>query len=102
MIAGASDGGLGTGCMFIRRRVLEDARLRLAPDYNGIPCVFRATYNADDSIAYSDDLHFCLRARRLGSGADRIYTVVSQATDLAGNTATATATCAVPHDRSKK
>lgn len=59
-------GGLGTGCMLIKRRILEDAGLRLAPDRDGIPCLFRTTYNDDDSVAYSDDLDFCLRARRAG------------------------------------
>jgi len=59
-------GGLGTGCMLIRRHVLEDKRLRLADDHEGIPCIFRTTYQVDDSVAYSDDLDFCLRARKAG------------------------------------
>jgi hypothetical protein len=37
-----------------------------------------------------------LRARRLGSGTGRIYTLNATATDLAGNTVTATAECVVP------
>jgi hypothetical protein len=41
-----------------------------------------------------------LRARRLGSGTGRIYTLNATATDLAGNTVTSTATCSVPHNRS--
>ncbi|HKV64044.1 MAG TPA: hypothetical protein VJO16_19210 [Candidatus Acidoferrum sp.] len=40
-----------------------------------------------------------LRAARLGSGTGRTYTLQATATDLAGNTATATATCSVPHNR---
>jgi hypothetical protein len=40
-----------------------------------------------------------LRADRLGNGNDRIYTVTATGSDVAGNTGTATATCAVPHDR---
>lgn len=59
-------GGLGTGCMFIRRRVLMDKRLRRAPERDGIPCIFRTTYHEDDSVEYSDDLDFCLRARQAG------------------------------------
>ncbi|PYU52746.1 MAG: hypothetical protein DMG48_05580 [Acidobacteria bacterium] len=41
-----------------------------------------------------------LRARRLGSGTGRIYTLNATATDLAGNTVTSTATCSVPRDGS--
>jgi len=41
-----------------------------------------------------------LRARRLGSGTGRIYTLNATATDLAGNTITSTATCSVPRDAS--
>lgn len=41
-----------------------------------------------------------LRADRLGSGTGRVYTLNATATDLAGNVATATATCSVPHDMS--
>jgi len=39
-----------------------------------------------------------LEADRLGSGAGRIYTLTATAADLAGNVATSTATCTVPHD----
>jgi enamine deaminase RidA (YjgF/YER057c/UK114 family) len=42
-----------------------------------------------------------LRATRLGSGNGRVYTIVSVASDVAGNTTTDTATCTVPHDRGK-
>lgn len=40
-----------------------------------------------------------LRAERLGTGTDRIYTVTATAIDWIGNTATAVATCTVPHDQ---
>jgi len=40
-----------------------------------------------------------LRADRLGSGNGRIYTLNGTAGDLAGNTATTTVTCTVPHDQ---
>ena len=40
-----------------------------------------------------------LRAERLGTLGDRIYTLTATAKDLAGNTATAKATCTVPHDQ---
>jgi hypothetical protein len=41
-----------------------------------------------------------VRANRRGSGEGRIYTIAAEATDLAGNTATAASTCLVPHDQS--
>jgi hypothetical protein len=43
-----------------------------------------------------------VRASRLGSGDGRIYTITAQASDLAGNTATAVSACLVPHDQSGK
>ncbi len=42
-----------------------------------------------------------LQADRLGTGNGRVYTVNASATDMAGNTASATATCTVPHDQGK-
>ena len=42
-----------------------------------------------------------LRAARLGNDNDRIYTLHATATDLAGVTTSATATCMVPHDQGK-
>jgi hypothetical protein len=42
-----------------------------------------------------------LRADRDGNGNGRIYTLTATAADLAGNPATATATCTVPHDQGK-
>ncbi|MFW6198846.1 MAG: choice-of-anchor X domain-containing protein, partial [Acidobacteriota bacterium] len=50
----------------------------------------------------SDDRTFLLRAERSGLGSDRVYTVTYRARDAAGNTATASATVIVPHDRSGK
>jgi len=43
-----------------------------------------------------------LRAERLGSGNGRIYTINATAMDNAGNSASATATCTVPHDQGSK
>jgi len=42
-----------------------------------------------------------VRAQRLGSGNGRVYTIEASARDAAGNSSTATATCAVPHDKGK-
>jgi hypothetical protein len=43
-----------------------------------------------------------LQADRLGKGTGRVYTLTATAGDLAGNTATVTATCTVPHDQGKE
>ncbi len=43
-----------------------------------------------------------LQAERSGSGRGRVYTLSATATDNAGNVATATATCIVPHDQGAK
>jgi hypothetical protein len=40
-----------------------------------------------------------LQADRLGTGTGRVYTLNATASDLAGNTATMTSTCTVPHDQ---
>ena len=42
-----------------------------------------------------------LRADRLGNGTGRLYTLAATASDLAGNIATVTAICTVPHDQGK-
>jgi len=42
-----------------------------------------------------------LQSDRLGNGTGRVYTLTATANDLAGNTATTTATCTVPHDQGK-
>jgi len=42
-----------------------------------------------------------LRAQRLGTGTGRVYTIAANATDIAGNTASQTADCLVPHDEAK-
>jgi len=42
-----------------------------------------------------------LQADRLGTGTGRVYTLTATAADLAGNLATATATCTVPHDQGR-
>lgn len=47
------------------------------------------------------DTEFQLRAERLGTGTDRVYTIVYEAADASGNSATAEATVTVPHDLGK-
>ncbi len=58
--------------------------------------------NTVDDIVIIDDLHVELRAERSGQGSGRIYTLTYQATDACGNnSATASATVTVPHDKGK-
>ena len=68
-------------------------------------CVLTVSSNepggsADYSIV--DAHHLQLRAKRLGSGSGRIYTITARCTDMAGNFSTATTTVTVPHDMSGK
>lgn len=58
--------GLGTGCMIIERKVLEDARLRLGPDEEGVPAIFRTKRSLAGKCEGTDDLDFCYRATELG------------------------------------
>jgi len=58
-------GGAGTGAMMISRRVLEDPRLRLGPDIDGIPALFRTVRKPTGECETTDDLDFCRRARAL-------------------------------------
>jgi hypothetical protein len=65
---------LAGGCSFVRVSALDG----------------HGTHNLDDSGVQTD---------RLGTGTDRVYTLTAAAKDLAGNVATATSTCIVPHDQ---
>jgi hypothetical protein len=49
-----------------------------------------------------DAHHVKLRAERLGTGNDRIYTINISCTDLSGNSSSQTVTVSVPHDQGKK
>ena len=51
---------------------------------------------APDVVITGGDLK--VRAERSGKGAGRVYAITATAADVAGNIATATATCTVPHD----
>lgn len=55
--------------------------------------------NTIDDIVIIDDFTFELRAERAGSGSGRIYTITYQATDASGNSAQASATVTVRHNR---
>lgn len=47
------------------------------------------------------DVAFKVRSERAGGGSGRVYTVTYTATDIGGNSTTATATVTVPHDQRK-
>lgn len=55
--------------------------------------------NTVDDIVIVDDFTFELRAERGGNGSGRTYTITYQATDASGNTAQASATVTVKHNR---
>ena len=52
-----------------------------------------------DNEIGTEDYEFQLRAERAGKGDGRIYTITYTVTDASGNSANASATVAVPHDR---
>jgi hypothetical protein len=51
-------------------------------------------------IVIVDDTHFQLRSERVGGGDSRVYTITYTASDLAGNSTTASVEVRVPHDQS--
>lgn len=53
----------------------------------------------DIAVAGLNPMTIALRAERSGRGPGRIYSVKAMATDLAGNTTTATSSCTVPRNR---
>ena len=57
--------------------------------------------NTEPDWIIVDPHHLKLRAERDGTGNDRIYTITYTVTDAAGNSATASTTVTVPHDKSK-
>jgi hypothetical protein len=71
----------------------------IAPDSFSISVVSNEPVAAGDIVIHGGIVQ--VRAERLGNGTGRVYTVTSQVSDLAGNTAKATATCTVPHDQGK-
>jgi len=57
----------GTGFISIRREVLEDPRMHVAPpDADGVPSIFTMTQLPNGRIIEWEDVDFTLRAHRLG------------------------------------
>lgn len=52
-----------------------------------------------DDIEINSDGTLSLRAERSGKGSGRVYTIIYQATDAAGNSASAAGTVSVPHNK---
>jgi hypothetical protein len=69
---------VGTAMMIIKRRVLEDMRMRLSPEYTAFdgldsrlgggdpPAVFREVRKPNGAMNMTEDCDFCLRAKKLG------------------------------------
>ena len=55
--------------------------------------------NTTNDIVIINDTTFKLRAERSGTGQGRIYTITYRATDASGNSAEATITITVPHNK---
>lgn len=66
---------------------------------NSEPVAGRPGVSIAGASVGTDDDRVSLRAERWGYGRGRIYTLTYSATDHAGNTAAATASVTVPHDR---
>jgi hypothetical protein len=86
------------------KRLTRIAAVGATDDVSGTaPGSLSIKVNSNEPLAPSDisiaDNIVRVSADRLGSGNGRIYTVIVQAADMAGNTTTATGTCSVPHDQ---
>lgn len=58
---------VGTGCISVKRKVLEDPHMRVGPDdEDGTPALYRMLYTATGRITEWEDIDFTLRASRLG------------------------------------
>lgn len=57
---------IGTGAMIIRRKVLEDPRMRHTENGDGPPPIFQTLRYPSGKCRWTDDLDFCKRARALG------------------------------------
>jgi uncharacterized repeat protein (TIGR03803 family) len=79
----------------------SDAPSGLAPGFKVTGASNQPVPREDIVITPSGSGEFTvqLRAARAGNLSNRVYTITADATDLAGNRATITSTCTVPHDQ---
>jgi hypothetical protein len=76
---------VGTGCMVIKRKVLEDSRMRLPGEYrdqkgkkqhlgkDDAPPIFRFRRKPNGAPLSGEDVDFCLRAKKLGYSVTADY-----------------------------
>jgi hypothetical protein len=86
------------------KRMTQIAAVSAADTGSGVtPGALSINVTSNEPVAPADisvvDNIVKVSADRLGSGNGRIYTVIVQGADVAGNTTTATGTCIVPHDQ---
>jgi hypothetical protein len=77
----------------------EDNLSGIAADSLSIKVVSNEPVSTSDIITQDGIVQ--VRALRLGNGTGRVYSITTQVSDNAGNTASATATCTVPHDQGR-
>jgi hypothetical protein len=78
--------------------VATDSGSGVAPDSLLVEGVSNEPLMASDIVIHGGEVS--VRASRSGKLEGRSYTIAARATDLAGNVATASGVCVVPHDRS--
>jgi hypothetical protein len=79
--------GCGTGFISIARQVLLDPRMRVGPDVDGVPALFKFEYDAVGGITEWEDVDFTLRADALG------YSVVADFSAHCGHKKTINLDC---------
>lgn len=79
--------GCGTGFISVARHVLLDPRMRVGPDVDGVPALFKFEYDAVGGITEWEDVDFTLRASKLG------YSVVADFSAHCGHKKTINLDC---------
>lgn len=59
-------GAAGTGAMLISRKVFTDPKMRLGPDEDGVPQLFKLQYSPAGKLIATEDMDFCRRLRANG------------------------------------
>ncbi|HEX5109386.1 MAG TPA: tannase/feruloyl esterase family alpha/beta hydrolase [Vicinamibacterales bacterium] len=86
--------------------LVQVASITASDAWSGVaPATMRIRASSDEATADGDIVitggKVALRARRSGSQDGRTYTIDATVDDVAGNRATASSTCTVPHDQSR-